>query len=128
MNGQGVTLSTQVGVLPYGTTNATSSAGTPPAGNVGDSSLAKPQDASSAEKQRGINANELREATENLNKVVNLYASELKFMIDDSTGIDIVKVINTDTQEVIRQMPSEETIKIAESIDRLKGLLVRQQA
>jgi len=128
MSVQGLALSTQIGVLPHGTANATGSAHAQPANNVGDSNFGKPQDATAAEKQRGANPNELKDATENLNKVVKMYASELKFMIDDSTGIDIVKVINTDTKELIRQIPSAEAIKIAESIDRLKGLLVRQKA
>lgn len=128
MSVQGLTLSTQVGSLPYDATANASGARvqqSPDASGTGN--VAKAAETNAADK-RGVNSNELKKATENLNKVVNLYASELKFTIDDSTGIDVVKVINTDTKEVIRQIPSEEMIKIAESIDRLKGLLVRQQA
>ncbi len=128
MSVQGLTLSTQVGALSYDTTanaggaRVQQSADTSSTGNV-----AKAVEANATDK-RSVNSEELKKATENINKVVNLYASELKFTVDDSTGIDVVRVINTDTKEVIRQIPSEEMIKIAESIDRLKGLLVRQQA
>jgi flagellar protein FlaG len=69
---------------------------------------------------------ELKKAADKVNAVVNLYASELKFTVDDKEGV-VVKVINTDTKEVIRQIPTEEMIKIAESIDKLRGLLVHQK-
>ncbi|MBB5016862.1 flagellar protein FlaG [Chitinivorax tropicus] len=71
---------------------------------------------------------ELKKAADKLNKVVNVYASELKFTVDEETGIDVVKVIDTQSKEVIRQIPSEEMLKIAESIEHLQGLLVRQKA
>lgn len=70
---------------------------------------------------------ELQKAADKVNTVVNLYASELKFTVDDKEGV-VVKVINTDTKEVIRQIPSEEMLKIAKSIDQLRGLLVHQKA
>ena len=70
---------------------------------------------------------ELQKAADKVNTVVNLYASELKFTVDDKEGV-VVKVINTDTKEVIRQIPSEEMLKIAQSIDQLRGLLVHQKA
>lgn len=69
---------------------------------------------------------ELKKAADKVNAVVNLYASELKFTVDDKEGV-VVKVINTDTKEIIRQIPTEEMIKIAESIDKLRGLLVHQK-
>ncbi len=85
-------------------------------------------DNAETEKTSKYNRDDLMKATEKINKVVSLYASELKFTIDESSGADVVKVIDLGTKEVIRQIPSEEMIRIAESIDRLQGLLVRQQA
>lgn len=126
MSIQGVTLPTQANALQYDVSANGKGARVQPA--QPDSSLANGKPEDSVATKNKFSPEELKKATDNLNKVVNLYASELKFTIDDTSGIDVVKVINTDTKEVIRQIPSEEAIKIAESIDRLQGLLVRQQA
>lgn len=55
-------------------------------------------------------------------------SSDLKFTVDESSGVSVVKVVDRATQELIRQIPSEEMLTIAKALDRLQGLLVRQQA
>ncbi len=37
---------------------------------------------------------------------------------DEETGIDVIKVVEKGTEEVIRQFPSEEIIQIARTIDQ----------
>jgi len=46
----------------------------------------------------------------------------------DDTGQLVVKIIDRTTQEVIRQMPSEEMLAIAKALDSIKGLFVQQTA
>ena len=48
----------------------------------------------------------------------------LKFSTDEKTGKLIVSVINPSNGEVLRQMPSEEALKVAEAIGRYQGILV----
>ena len=57
-----------------------------------------------------------------------MMANNLQFTVDEDTGIDVVKVVDTDTKEVIRQFPSEEILAIAKAIDQLQGLLVKDKA
>jgi flagellar protein FlaG len=40
----------------------------------------------------------------------------------------VVKVVDNDTKEVIRQIPSEEMLKIAKYIDEITGLLFKDMA
>lgn len=54
--------------------------------------------------------------------------SALQFSVDDSTGSTVVKVIDQLSNEVIRQIPSEEMLEIAKALDRISGLLVRNKA
>lgn len=62
--------------------------------------------------------------------------TSLQFSVDDQSGTRVVRLIDASTQEVIRQIPSEEMIRIAEGIDKfqesgknaVKGLLLRQDA
>jgi len=55
-------------------------------------------------------------------------ARNLQFSIDDETGRSVVKVVDATTNEVIRQMPSEELLAITRSMDKLSGLFVKQKA
>ncbi|MCL2075337.1 MAG: flagellar protein FlaG [Betaproteobacteria bacterium] len=71
---------------------------------------------------------ELRSSVESLNQFVMPYNNSLNFSIDQDTGRLIVKVVDNETQEVIKQIPSEEAVKLARSLEQLQGLLVRQKA
>jgi flagellar protein FlaG len=51
----------------------------------------------------------------------------LNFSKDQDTGKTIIKVVDTATDTVIRQIPSEEAIAIAKSIDKMQGLLINHK-
>lgn len=53
---------------------------------------------------------------------------ELDFSVDDDTGKIVVKLIDTATSEVLRQIPSEEMLHIATMIDKLQGILIKDKA
>lgn len=74
-----------------------------------------------------IDANQLKRAVDQVNKIVESISSDLKFTVDKSTGINVVKVIDLSTKDVIRQIPSEEMLSIARSLDKLQGLLIKQK-
>lgn len=67
----------------------------------------------------------VRRAADAANTVLRAAASTVEFTVAQDTGKTIVRVIDQLTQEVIRQIPSEEMIDIAKAIDRMQGLLVR---
>lgn len=74
-----------------------------------------------------IDAQTLSDSVRKLNQAVKPIASDLQFSVDEDTGIDVVKVVDTESKEVIRQIPSKEVVAIARAFDRLQGLLVREQ-
>ena len=53
---------------------------------------------------------------------------ELSFSVDEKTGYSIIRVINPQTGEVIRQLPAEELLKIAEMFEQTNSALVNQKA
>ena len=71
---------------------------------------------------------QLKEAVKATNDFVSLVNNAVEFTVDDDTKITVVKVIDKDTKEVIRQIPSEEMLAIAKALDTVQGLLVRQKA
>jgi flagellar protein FlaG len=40
----------------------------------------------------------------------------------------VVKVIDTETKQVLRQLPSEESLEIAKNLNSMKGLLINSKA
>ncbi|MBF6990363.1 MULTISPECIES: flagellar protein FlaG [Cupriavidus] len=52
----------------------------------------------------------------------------LRFEIDEDTNRIITKVIDKETGDLIRQMPTEEVLRIARAMNKLQGLLVTQKA
>lgn len=55
-------------------------------------------------------------------------AHNLRFSIDEDTGKTIIKVVDTHTDEVIRQFPTEQAIEIARTLDKVQGLLFNDKA
>ena len=70
---------------------------------------------------------QLKEAVKATNDFVNLVNNSVEFSLDDDTGATVVKVIDKETKEVVRQIPSEEMLAIAKALDTVQGLLVRQK-
>lgn len=67
-------------------------------------------------------------AVERLSKFVANTKAEISFSIDQESGIQVVKVLDSQTKDVIRQFPSEEAIQLAQALDKLQGLLVKDKA
>ncbi|MGE5384968.1 MAG: flagellar protein FlaG [Betaproteobacteria bacterium] len=76
----------------------------------------------------GKDRQQVEGAMQAVQKFVQPIANNLEFSIDDDTGKTVVKVMDTATKEVIRQIPSEEILEIARALDRLQGLFLRQKA
>lgn len=78
--------------------------------------------------QKVPSAGELQKALEDVAKAVEPMAQNLRFSLDKDSGKTVVKVMDTETNEVIRQIPSEEVLAISQAVDKLKGLLIKQEA
>ena len=77
---------------------------------------------------RKTSESNLRDAVKRLSEFVSQTSSEINFSIDEESGINIVKVTDSKTNEVIRQFPSEEVIAIAHALDKLQGLFIKDKA
>lgn len=71
---------------------------------------------------------QVAQALEQVRKTLAPVAQNLQFSIDDDTGRTVVKVIDAQTKEVIRQIPSEELMAITRALSRLQGLLLDREA
>lgn len=74
-----------------------------------------------------VTKKEVAEAVTAINSAFQNVQRDLLFSVDDTTGKSIIKVIDQETQEVIRQIPPDELLKIAERLDEVQGLLFHQK-
>jgi len=70
----------------------------------------------------------IQKSIEDLNKKMSMLNSQLKIEIDEDTGIQVVKIVDKETKEVIRQLPPDVILKIAKYIDEVTGLLFNEKA
>jgi len=74
---------------------------------------------------------ELESAVRNLNDYVQNVQRNLQFNIDDDSGHTIIKVIDSETEELIRQMPSEEVLAMSRHLREMEeqqGMIFQQEA
>lgn len=71
-----------------------------------------------------IDAKRIDAAIEAAHQFLHPVASNLRFVKDDSSGRMLVQLVDSETQKVLRQIPSEEMLAINKALDRMQGLMV----
>ena len=73
-------------------------------------------------------AQRVEAAINDVNKALTAINATLQFEIDPETKMTVIKVVDADTNTVLRQIPNQEILDIAQALDRAQGLLIRQRA
>jgi flagellar protein FlaG len=71
---------------------------------------------------------QLTDAVSKINKSMASESRGLEFSVDSDSKRTVVKVVDRQTNELIRQIPTVETLQIAHALDQAQGLLIKQQA
>lgn len=71
---------------------------------------------------------QVKAAAEDIQKFFQSVKRNLEFSVDESSGKVVVKVIASYSGEVIRQIPNEEVLKLAESLSDAGSLLFNAEA
>lgn len=67
------------------------------------------------------------EIVDGLNQALKAADKRLQFLVHETTGCIYVKVINQETEEVIREIPPEKILDLVGHIHELVGLLVDEK-
>ena len=103
------------------TPGSSSTAAKPAAASAPDSKASGKEDAQSELK-------EVKQVVSEINKVMQFMSRQLEFSVDTDSERTIVKVIDQQTREVIRQMPTKEALEIGKALEKAQGLLIKQTA
>jgi uncharacterized FlaG/YvyC family protein len=69
----------------------------------------------------------LNRAIGNLKDAGDIFKRRLDFKIDEATNRIMVKVIDTETNKVVKEIPPEQIIRLAARIQEMIGLLVDEE-
>jgi flagellar protein FlaG len=70
----------------------------------------------------------MKKAVSSMKAFAQSIQRNLNFALDDSTGQVVVKVTDGESGEVISQIPSEDALRLAESLDEVRSLLFKAEA
>ena len=74
------------------------------------------------EKQRENQSESLDQAVSRLNDFVQTVQRDLQFEVDNDSGKTIVRVVDQQTEQVIRQIPDDVALKLAEKLQQEEPL------
>lgn len=84
-----------------------------------------------SEKQKNdpftVDEKRVADSVEKLNEAVNIIHKNLKFQLDKQTNTMFVKVINSDTGDVIKQIPPKEILEMEARIQKMVGLILDEK-
>jgi flagellar protein FlaG len=89
----------------------------------------QPADAAQTEPApAALPAEQLEKLVQQVRQAVHPMAQNLLFSVDKDSGRTVVKVVDANTNELIRQIPSEEVLAISQALEKLEGLLLDGKA
>jgi flagellar protein FlaG len=75
-----------------------------------------------------VTAEDVDNAVATLNDFVQVVRRDLQFSVDETSGRTVITVLDSETEEVVRQIPPERLVAAAENVQRLQGLLFEAEA
>tara|TARA_R110001583_G_scaffold186676_1_gene347559 strand:- start:96 stop:497 length:402 start_codon:yes stop_codon:yes gene_type:complete len=89
--------------------------------------VAKTETAASSLEQAKVSAENLQASVDQLNQLMKEGQRSLAFSVDESAGEVVVRVSDRQTNELIRQIPTEEALAIREHLDQVMGMLFSEK-
>ncbi|AOE86523.1 flagellar protein FlaG [Pseudomonas sp. TCU-HL1] len=117
------TLNSVTGLVPV-TRLSTADPSASTHGGVNPDQLLKDSD----EARETVGLKPVEEAISSIQEFVQTIRRNLAFSMDEVSGRVVVKVTDSASGEVIRQIPSEDALKLAESLSEVRSLLFRAEA
>lgn len=71
-----------------------------------------------------VSEREVRDVVEDVQQYLQEHNIRLSFTLHDKTGDLVVRVLDKDSGEVIRQIPPEDMLKLREKLEELTGVLL----
>ena len=115
--------------LPPATGPAAALAAAPPAADgTAPSPAAQAPAATPAPAPQPLSSDIARQVANQINDFLKTTSSSVEFSVAGDSKKVIVRIVDTQTNQLIRQIPSEQMIEISQALDQLSGVLLNQKA
>ncbi len=71
---------------------------------------------------------QMQKLVDDMSTMMAVMRKGLAFKIDENSGTNIVSVMDIESGDVIRQIPNEEALKLAQKLTEVTGLLMKTEA
>ena len=85
------------------------------------------QQVQEVQEKRDVKPEELQRLMEEVRKKFDMLSKYLKIDIDQELEMPVVKIMERDTNRVIRQIPPDDLLELMKRIDQLLGLLMERK-
>ena len=89
--------------------------------------VSKAQNLAAATIEKDFSRDDVEKAVSQIQEYVQTARRNVNFSLEDELGRVIVKVTDAESGKTIRQMPSEEALRLAERLDEVRSLLFSAQ-
>jgi len=76
--------------------------------------------------QQPLEREQLEKVAQQLQEFMGEMNRSLQFQVDEDSGRDVIKVLDKDTGDIIKQYPSEEVLNMVSKLSETAGLLIDQ--
>jgi len=80
------------------------------------------------ETQEVLGPGAIRSAVDNANTMMKRMNVGIEFSFDEEAGEMVIKVIDAETRDILRQFPSEEMMALSRAMERMQAALISQTA
>jgi len=96
---------------------------------VSGSTQARPQSSAPAVASAPVEtASAVRDAVTAINRAAKSLNNSIQLSLDERSGRAIVRVVDSETGQLIRQIPTEEVLELRRALDKIAGLLINRTA
>jgi len=76
--------------------------------------------------QKVLDKAEVEAVVNSANEVLKTVNIGLQFAFDKDVGRMVVKLIDSETQDVLKQFPSEEVLALSKALEKMQSALIKQ--
>lgn len=78
-------------------------------------------------KEKNIDPQKIAESVETANKLVLIFDKSIKFVYNPKMGVNFIDIVDNNTNEVIKKIPSDDIRRFLESVEGAVGMIVDEK-
>lgn len=79
-------------------------------------------------KDSSLPPDKLKNAANDMNKYIQNMQRDLHFSVDEDSGETVIRVVDSETQRLVRMIPSEEFLHASQEFNQTVGMLLKAKA